>query len=162
MDLHLFHNSEEKPEINSMGAILPVVPPLRINVRNKGEWNTFRILMDWPKLTIWTNDEVVQDLDVERTPELRHRFRRGYLGLQSLAYPIRFRNLRVRELPDKEKWQVLYGGAGGSCQMARIGRQAEVRTAWGGAARGRGGQPRHQREVSRLRAAALRAARLAT
>ena len=112
MELHLFHNNEEKPEINSMGAILPVVPPLRINVRNKGEWNTFRILMDWPKLTIWTNDEVVQDLDVERTPELRHRFRRGYLGLQSLAYPIRFRNLRVRELPDKEKWQVLYGGRG--------------------------------------------------
>lgn len=111
MELHLFHNSEEKPEVNSMGAILPVVPPLRINVRNKGEWNTFRILMDWPKLTIWTNDQVVQDLDVERTPELRHRFRRGYLGLQSLAYPIRFRNLRVRELPDKEKWQVLYSGA---------------------------------------------------
>jgi hypothetical protein len=108
MELHLFHNNEEKPEVNSMGAILPVVPPLKINVRNKGEWNAFRILMDWPRLQVWTNGEIVQDLDVERIPELRYRFRRGYLGLQSLAYPIRFRNLRVRELPDKERWQPLY------------------------------------------------------
>jgi hypothetical protein len=41
-------------------------------------------------------------------PELRHRLRRGYLGLESLSYPIRFRNLRVRELPAKETWEVLY------------------------------------------------------
>ena len=25
-------------------------------------------------------------------PELRHRLRRGYLGFESLSYPIRFRN----------------------------------------------------------------------
>jgi len=34
--------------------------------------------------------------------------RRGYLGLASLSYPIRFRNLRIQELPSKEKWQTLY------------------------------------------------------
>jgi hypothetical protein len=110
MQFHLFHNNQETPQVSSNGAILPVAPPLKINVRNKGEWNDFRLLMDWPKFQAWTNGELVQDLDLEQHPELRYRFRRGYLGFMSLSYPIRFRNLRVRELPDKEKWQVLYGG----------------------------------------------------
>jgi hypothetical protein len=39
---------------------------------------------------------------------LRHRLRRGYLGFESLSYPIRFRNVRIRELPSKETWDVLY------------------------------------------------------
>jgi hypothetical protein len=110
MLLHLFHQQEEKPTPDSMGAIFPVVAPLKINVKNKGEWNSFRILMDWPRLRVWTNDEIIQDLEVTSVPELRHRFRRGYLGLESLSYPIRFRHLRVRELPSKDRWQTLYGG----------------------------------------------------
>lgn len=110
MQFHLFHNNEEKPQASSMGAILPVQPPLKINVRNKGEWNDFRILMDWPRFQAWTNGELVQDIDLEKHPELRHRLRRGFLGFMSLSYPIRFRNLRIRELPDKEQWQVLYSG----------------------------------------------------
>ena len=77
-------------------------------MKNKGEWNTFRILMDWPRLRVWTNGEMVQDLDVETVPELRHRLRSGYLGLESLSYPIRFRGLRVRELPSKVSWTALY------------------------------------------------------
>jgi hypothetical protein len=56
------------------------------------------------------NDTVVQDLDVETVPDLRYRLRRGYLGFESLSYPIRFRNVRIRELPSKETWDVLYGG----------------------------------------------------
>ncbi|MCP5113848.1 MAG: DUF1080 domain-containing protein, partial [bacterium] len=51
-----------------------------------------------------------QDLDVESIPELRYRLRRGYIGLESLSYPIRFRNLRIRELPSKERWETLYAG----------------------------------------------------
>ena len=96
------------PAPESMGSIFPVVAPLKVNVKNQGEWNSFRILMDWPRLQVWTNDEAVQDLDVETVPELRHRLRSGYLGLESLSYPIRFRNLRVRELPSKVAWSPLY------------------------------------------------------
>jgi hypothetical protein len=39
---------------------------------------------------------------------LRHRFRSGYIGFQSLSYPIRFRNLRIRQLPSKDQWENLY------------------------------------------------------
>lgn len=108
MKINIFHKQDAKPLPESMGSVFPVVAPLKVNVRNKGEWNTMRVLMDWPVLRVWTNGELVQDLDLESIPELRHRLRRGYLGLESLSYPIRFRNLRLRELPAKVKWTVLY------------------------------------------------------
>jgi len=110
MQMKIFQQRDEKPRSNSMGSIFPVVEPLKVNVKDKGEWNDFRILMDWPSLRIWTNGELIQDLNVENRPELKYRLRRGYLGLASLSYPIRFRNLRIRELPDKENWQTLYDG----------------------------------------------------
>lgn len=108
MKINIFHQVDEKPAPESMGSIFPVVPPAKVNVKNKGEWNTFRIQMDWPRLQVWTNGEQIHDLDVETVPELRHRLRSGYLGLESLSYPIRFRNLRVRELPSKVMWTALY------------------------------------------------------
>ncbi len=110
MQIHLFQQKDKEPAPQSMGAVFPVVAPLTVNVKNKGEWNTFRILMDWPRLKVWTNGEPIHDLDVSTVPELRHRFRRGYLGFESLSYPIRFRHLRVRELPSTDQWQTLYGG----------------------------------------------------
>jgi hypothetical protein len=51
---------------------------------------------------------MVQDMDVEKQPELRHRLRSGYFGLSALGYPLRFRNLRVRELPGKEQFETLF------------------------------------------------------
>jgi hypothetical protein len=101
---------DEKPAPESMGSIFPLIAPQKVNVRNKDEWNTFRIVMDWPRLRVWTNGELIHDLDVESVPELRHRLRSGYLGLESLSYPIRFRALRVRELPSKISWTPLYQG----------------------------------------------------
>ena len=91
-----------------MGAIFPVIAPRKVVVKNKGEWNSLRILADWPRLAVWVNDEQVQDVDCEREPELAHRLRSGYIGLSGLSYPIRFRNLRVRALPGRETWDQLY------------------------------------------------------
>jgi hypothetical protein len=110
IQIHVFHDVDKEPMPQSMGAIFPVLAPMKVNVKNKGEWNTFRILMDWPRLRVWTNEEVIQDVDVEKVPELRYRFRRGYLGLESLSYPLRFRNLRIRELPSTDQHPLIYGG----------------------------------------------------
>jgi hypothetical protein len=110
IQVKIFHQVDEKPASNSMGSLFPLVPPKKVNVRNKGEWNTFRIWMEWPRLRVWTNDELIQDVDVESLPEFRHRLRRGYLGLASLSYPIRFRNLTISELPSSDKWKTLYAG----------------------------------------------------
>jgi hypothetical protein len=110
MQIHLFQQVDQKPMPQSMGAIFPLVAPLKVNVKNQGQWNSFRILMNWPNLRVWTNDEVIQDLDVTTHAELRHRFRQGHLGFESLSYPNRFRNLRIHELPATDKLELLYGG----------------------------------------------------
>ena len=108
MKINIFHQDDKEPKPESVGSIFPFIPPRAVNVKSKGEWNTLRALMDWPRLQVWMNDTPIQDIDVETVPELRHRLRRGYFGLESLSYPIRFRNIRVRELPAKEKWEALY------------------------------------------------------
>jgi hypothetical protein len=110
MKINIFHQVDDVPKPESMGSIFPLVPPSKVNVKNKGEWNTFRILMDWPRLQVWTNGEQIQNIDLESIPELRHRLRRGYLGFESLSYPIRFRNLTIRQLPSKVQWTTLYNG----------------------------------------------------
>jgi hypothetical protein len=108
MHVHIFHALDKEPAGNSMGALFPLIPPRLINV--KAQWNDMRVLMDWPKLQVWTNGELVQDLDCESHPELSKRLRRGYLGLLTLSYPLRFRNLRIHELPSKDRWEPLYMG----------------------------------------------------
>ena len=108
MKVNIFHKVDDPPKPESMGSIFPLIAPKLVNVRSGGEWNSMRILMDWPRLKVWVNEETVQDLDVESVPELRYRLRRGHIGLESLSYPIRFRNLRIRELESKERWEALY------------------------------------------------------
>ncbi|MEO8661997.1 MAG: DUF1080 domain-containing protein [Bryobacteraceae bacterium] len=108
----IFHQQDAQPRPESNGAVFPLIPPSKVNIRNNGEWNTFRILMEWPRLQVWMNEEQVQNLDLSADPELRYRLRRGYLGLESLSYPIRFRNLRVSELPSSDTRQSLYETAG--------------------------------------------------
>ena len=110
-EVKLFHQQEEKPTPYSCGSIFPLIPPSAIKVNNQGQWNSFRILMDWPKLQVWMNGTQVQDLNVESVPELRYRLREGYLGFESLSYPIRFRSLRIRELPARQHWTPLYESA---------------------------------------------------
>ncbi len=105
--IKLFHKKDElKPE--GMGAIFPLFAPKANNVKSKAEWNEIRVRFDWPRLQVWTNGELIQDLNVEAHRELATRLRQGYIGLQSLSYPIRFRNIEIRELPGKVKWQSLY------------------------------------------------------
>jgi hypothetical protein len=105
--IKLFHQADEPANPYSMGSIFPLIAPRKVNVKQK-EWNTLRTLVDWPVLRLWVNGDLVQDVDVDRTPELRRRLRSGYLGISNLSYPLQFRNLRLRELPGKEKWTVLY------------------------------------------------------
>jgi hypothetical protein len=109
--INIFHQKDAEPRPESAGSIFPVLAPRAVTVKNQGEWNSLRVLMDWPRLQAWMNDTLIQDVDMEAVPELRYRLRKGYFGIESLAYPIRFRNLRVRELPAKETWEPLYNSA---------------------------------------------------
>lgn len=98
------------PVTISSGAIFGAIPPSMQNSRPLGEWNQVEVLFDWPQLRVTLNGEVVQDLNVEEHETLRHRLRRGYLGIQDRGKRVAYRNLEIKELPDKENWEPLFNG----------------------------------------------------
>ena len=104
--VNLFQKPDNPPLAESIGSIFPVIAPRIVNVRP--EWNSVRVRLDWPSLQMWINGEMVQDLNCDARPELMFRRRGGFIGIESLSYPLRFRNLTIRELPGKEKWTSLY------------------------------------------------------
>ncbi|MBI1387128.1 MAG: DUF1080 domain-containing protein [bacterium] len=102
--------SHEGLRKKSAGAVFDVVAPSAMALGPDKSWNTGRILMDWPNLKYWMNGQIVQDINVEDYPELKYRFRHGYIGLQDMGYQVWFRNIRVKELPGKEEWRSLFNG----------------------------------------------------
>jgi len=106
IQIKVFHQAEKTPTPYSVGAVFPLIAPRGVNVRPG--WNTFRMLCDYPRLQIWINDALIHDLNTSTHPELNLRLRSGYLGIVAASSACMFRNLRIRELPSKEKWQVLY------------------------------------------------------
>ena len=110
LKVNLFHQIDKEPHSNSMGSIFPLVAPKRADVHKHGEWNRLRILNDFPTLRVWINGELVQDLRLDSHPEFSKRLRQGPIGLVTLGYPFRFRNLRMKELPSKLTWTTLYDG----------------------------------------------------
>jgi hypothetical protein len=99
-----------KPVASSNMAIFAAVPPKKLAGR-VGKWNQLEITFDWPQLKVTLNDEVMQDLDVAKNPELRYRFRTGYLGIQDRGKPIWYRNIRIKTLPSTDTgWQSLCNG----------------------------------------------------
>jgi hypothetical protein len=107
--LNIFHKLDAPPLKESVGSIFPVVAPSTVTVRGKGEWNSFRIRLDWPSLEVWWNGVQVQKLDLDKNDDLRYRLRQGHLGIESLSYPLRYRNFKIKRLPGKVNWQTLYG-----------------------------------------------------
>jgi hypothetical protein len=84
----LFHG-ELSPIIDEMWKNFPPeVNPLH----PIGEWNTYEIRCDGPKITLWVNGEVAGGFDAPEVPK-------GYLGLEAEGYRIEFRNIKVKSLP---------------------------------------------------------------
>lgn len=84
----------------------------------QGEWNHYRVEMRGPKVKVWLNRKLVQDVDLDTLtkPAKRHgegqelleatpgaqRPRRGHIGFQDLSESdecIQFRNVQIAELP---------------------------------------------------------------
>jgi hypothetical protein len=57
-----------------------------------GEWNTYEVTAQGPKLTLWVNGFVTAEL-------ADCGLAKGYLGLEGEGYQIKFRNLKLKELP---------------------------------------------------------------
>jgi hypothetical protein len=99
-----------QPSVISTGAIFDVVSPKTQAAKPLGNWNDVEVVMDWPRLQVTLNGQLVQDLNVEQNPELRHRLRSGYLGWQDRGKPYAIRNARIKTLPNKDGMQSIFNG----------------------------------------------------
>jgi hypothetical protein len=61
-------------------------------VTEAGNWNTFEVTAEGPKITLWVNGYVTAVLPDCGQPK-------GYIGLEGEGYSIQFRNLKLKELP---------------------------------------------------------------
>ncbi|HSW44657.1 MAG TPA: DUF1080 domain-containing protein [Phycisphaerae bacterium] len=91
-------------------SIFREAPPQRISMKPAGQWNAIKVLMDWPKLVVHINGELVHDLDLSAHPELRYKLRRGAIGIQNLGWGVEIRNMVLKPLPDKENAVSLFNG----------------------------------------------------
>jgi len=57
-----------------------------------GEWNTYEIRCDGPKITLWVNGDLTAEFSAPEAPQ-------GYWGLEAEGYRIEFRNIKLKTLP---------------------------------------------------------------
>lgn len=72
------------------------VVPLKKADKPIGEWNRFKMMVQNNEVTVWLNDELI----VDKAPK---KFNRKYpVGLQDHGTVVWFRNIFVKELPERE------------------------------------------------------------
>lgn len=110
LKIHLRHDITEEGA-RSTGALYDVRPPITRPNDPEGDWNHLRAEMDWPRLRVWLNGALIQNVHMERDDALRYRLRSGYIGFEDGNTPFRFRNVRIRALPPSEnRWRSLFNG----------------------------------------------------
>ena len=111
LELVLSDHKGKTPSPYTAGALFGLRPGLSNPIREENEWNTCEVLMDWPRLRITLNNEVVQDLDLSEHEDLRHKLRRGAIGYRDLlGWGYELRNMSLEPLPDSEGGLVLFNG----------------------------------------------------
>lgn len=95
------------------GAILGIAREKKVVASKHSTWYPMEVHMDYPVLRVTVKGEVVQEIDCEKNEKLRYRLRQGYVGFTSMGSPVSFRNIRIKELPSKEKWTDLLSGIKG-------------------------------------------------
>jgi hypothetical protein len=81
----------------STGAIYYVRPP-DANFMKPDEWNEVEITCVGTRVKIVWNGIVAHDFKYEEIEFMKNRSRAGYIGLQDHHNPVKFRNLRIKEL----------------------------------------------------------------
>ncbi len=64
-------------------------------VRPAGEWNTFEIRAEGPKISLWVNGGVTSEYD-------QCEVARGYVALEAEGFRIDFRNVKLKELQARQ------------------------------------------------------------
>jgi len=111
IEIELADHAGDAPDPFRAGALFRHVAPHTVAVKEPGEWNSCEVLMDWPQLHVTINGVVVQDIDLESHPRLRHTLRRGHIGFQNnLGWGMTIRAMEITPLPDSEPAIVMFNG----------------------------------------------------
>jgi hypothetical protein len=79
------------------GGVIGTAAPSKNLAKPAGEWNRYVITCRGSHLTVVFNGEQVIDLDLSKTG-LKNRPLEGYIGFQDEGLPVRYRNVRIKEL----------------------------------------------------------------
>lgn len=109
----MLHPKDKKPGKNDAGAFYDVIPPTKILTKEKGEWNTFKIVCNGPHVEHWVNGEKVVDVDTSTDDfkakvaaskwgkvKLFNTVKKGHIDLQDHGSKIAFKNIKIKVLPD--------------------------------------------------------------
>lgn len=111
LEIELADHAGDAPDPYRAGAIFRHVPPKVVAVKEPGEWNDCAVHMDWPHLRVTINDQVVQDLNLDEHPRLRHTLRRGRIGFQNnLGWGMHIADFELTPLPDSAGRITMFNG----------------------------------------------------
>lgn len=99
MEVQIIGRFDETPNSTSTtGAIYSVLAPSQDASRPAGEWNSLEIACRGSRVSVTLNGKKVQDFHMDEVPELRHRLRRGVIGLQDHDDEVAFRKIRIKRI----------------------------------------------------------------
>jgi len=99
MEFQLRGDHGKEPGTGQTGAVYDVLPALTNPSKPNGEWNSVEITFNGPHLHATLNGTLIQDVNFDEHEELKHRLRRGFIGLQDHNSPSAWRNIRIKPLP---------------------------------------------------------------
>ncbi|MBN4052809.1 DUF1080 domain-containing protein [Roseiflexus sp. AH-315-K22] len=113
MEIQIYDSRGAEPALNVCGAVYNAIAPTSIPIKEPGQWNAYRIVLEGDTLNVWLNgvqiheDQRLDDRGHVRSPgqpsPLNARLTTGYISLQDHGNPVRFRSIRIKDLsPDKD------------------------------------------------------------
>jgi hypothetical protein len=97
-EVQLFGDFGQPPTKQGTGAIYSVIAPTENASLPAGHWNSVEIRTSGPLVKVEINGKLVQDVDFDTYPELRHRLRTGFIRLTDHGDYVSYRNIRIKEL----------------------------------------------------------------
>lgn len=99
MELQLMDEPAEMPITrHSTMSIYGNIGPLRRNDQSE-QWNYVVVKAEGYMISAWMNGELVQQVNTFWQPELKHRFLKGWVGLQDHGARTEYRNINLLEAP---------------------------------------------------------------
>ncbi len=107
-EIQVLQDSGERPDIHGSMSVYGALSPAQNNTRPAGQWNQVTIEARGRHVKVWQNGVKMHDYDVLdpalnaleiQSSKLRDRVRTGTIGFQDHGSAVRYRNIRLKELP---------------------------------------------------------------